>query len=335
MPRKAKDEKEKLEEKIAKKETKTTKASKEKVATAKTKKTKKASLVAKEEKEPKKAKSTTKAKTTTKKASATKAKKTTTKTTKKTATKTAKTTKSAVTKSTKAVKSKTTKSKTTKDVPEINTISGEKFEIAEYYDLPYRYNQTVVKLLYQTPTTLFIYWDISKEDSDKFKEIYGEDFFEKTRPVLIVHNETMGYSFEVEINDFANCWYLNIKDSKCNYRIELGRRPFEVTYQGEVTSIKTTQKINTNYIPITSSNTIESPNDHVLLEKSQEMLYFRNVKNNTVTSKKVASLTYLKSIGKIYQINDLYKKFYAEEILNYSKKGFSNPSSGLSSSSFR
>ncbi len=301
MPRKAKDEKEKLEEKVAKKETKTTKASKEKVATAKTKKTKKASLVAKEEKEPKKAKSTTKAKTTTKKASATKA----------------------------------VKSKTTKDVPEINTISGEKFEIAEYYDLPYRYNQTVVKLLYQTPTTLFIYWDISKEDSDKFKEIYGEDFFEKTRPVLIVHNETMGYSFEVEINDFANCWYLNIKDSKCNYRIELGRRPFEVTYQGEVTSIKTTPKINTNYIPITSSNTIESPNDHVLLEKSQEMLYFRNVKNNTVTSKKVASLTYLKSIGKIYQINDLYKKFYAEEILNYSKKGFSNPSSGLSSSSFR
>ena len=330
MPRKAKDEKEKIEEKVVKKETKTTKASKEKVATAKTKKTKKASLVAKEEKEPKKAKSTTKAKTTTKKASATKAKKTTTKTTKKTATKTAKTTKSAVTKSTKAVKSKTTK-----DVPEINTISGEKFEIAEYYDLPYRYNQTVVKLLYQTPTTLFIYWDISKEDSDKFKEIYGEDFFEKTRPVLIVHNETMGYSFEVEINDFANCWYLNIKDSKCNYRIELGRRPFEVTYQGEVTSIKTTPKINTNYIPITSSNTIESPNDHVLLEKSQEMLYFRNVKNNTVTSKKVASLTYLKSIGKIYQINDLYKKFYAEEILNYSKKGFSNPSSGLSSSSFR
>ena len=330
MPRKAKDEKEKLEEKVAKKETKTTKASKEKVATAKTKETKKASLVAKEEKEPKKAKSTTKAKTATKKASATKAKKTTTKTTKKTATKTAKTTKSAVTKSTKAVKSKTTK-----DVPEINTISGEKFEIAEYYDLPYRYNQTVVKLLYQTPTTLFIYWDISKEDSDKFKEIYGEDFFEKTRPVLIVHNETMGYSFEVEINDFANCWYLNIKDSKCNYRIELGRRPFEVTYQGEVTSIQTTPKINTNYIPITSSNTIESPNDHVLLEKSQEMLYFRNVKNNTVTSKKVASLTYLKSIGKIYQINDLYKKFYAEEILNYSKKGFSNPSSGLSSSSFR
>ena len=208
--------------------------------------------------------------------------------------------------------------------------------ILEYYDLPYRYNQTVVKLLYQTPTTLFIYWDISVKDSEKLKEKYGEDFFEKTRPVLIVHNETKGYSFEVEINDFANCWYLNVKDSKCNYKIELGRRPFEVTYQGEVTSVKTTPKINTNYIPITYSNTIESPNDHVLLEKAQEMLYFRNVKTNEVTSKNIATLTYLKSIGKIYQVNELYKKFYNEEILDYSKGGFSNPSSGgLSSSSFK
>ena len=282
----------------------------------KTSKSKKAPIISKEEKESKK---TAKTKT---KADKPKASKTTTKT--------KKSTKKAST------KTKVAKTSSVSKEEKVNTISGEKFEIAEYYDLPYRYNQTVVKLLYQTPTTLFIYWDISVEDSEKLKEKYGEDFFEKTRPVLIVHNETKGYSFEVEINDFANCWYLNVKDSKCNYKIELGRRPFEVTYQGEVTSVKTTPKINTNYIPITSSNTIESPNDHVLLEKAQEMLYFRDVKTNTVTSKNIATLTYLKSIGKIYQVNELYKKFYNEEILDYSKGGFSNPSSGgLSSSSFK
>ena len=324
MPRKAKEEKEKLEEKAVKKVTKTVKSSKEKVA--KTSKSKKAPIISKKEKESKK---TAKAKI---KADKPKTSKTTTKTKKTTKKVSAKKT------STKKASSKTKVAKTTSVSKEekVNTISGEKFEIAEYYDLPYRYNQTVVKLLYQTPTTLFIYWDISVEDSEKLKEKYGEDFFEKTRPVLIVHNETKGYSFEVEINDFANCWYLNVKDSKCNYKIELGRRPFEVTYQGEVTSVKTTQKINTNYIPITSSNTIESPNDHVLLEKTQEMLYFRNVKTNTVTSKNIATLTYLKSIGKIYQVNELYKKFYNEEILNYSKDRFSNPTSGgLSSSSFK
>ena len=319
MPRKAKEEKEKLEEKAVKKVTKTVKSSKEKVA--KTSKSKKAPTISKEEKESKKA---TKANT---KADKTKTAKTTTKT--------KKTTKKVSAKKT-STKTKVAKTTSVSKEEKVTTISGEKFEIAEYYDLPYRYNQTVVKLLYQTPTTLFIYWDISVKDSEKLKEKYGEDFFEKTRPVLIVHNETKGYSFEVEINDFANCWYLNVKDSKCNYKIELGRRPFEVTYQGEVTSVKTTPKINTNYIPITSSNTIESPNDHVLLEKTQEMLYFRNVKTNTVTSKNIATLTYLKSIGKIYQVNELYKKFYNEEILNYSKDRFSNPTSGgLSSSSFK
>ena len=319
MPRKAKEEKEKFEEKAVKKVTKTVKSSKEKVA--KTSKSKKAPIISKEEKESKK---TAKTKT---KADKPKASKTTTKTKKSTKKVSAKKT---------STKTKVAKTTSVSKEEKVTTISGEKFEIAEYYDLPYRYNQTVVKLLYQTPTTLFIYWDISVKDSEKLKEKYGEDFFEKTRPVLIVHNETKGYNFEVEINDFANCWYLNVKDSKCNYKIELGRRPFEVTYQGEVTSVKTTPKINTNYIPITSSNTIESPNDHVLLEKTQEMLYFRNVKTNTVTSKNIATLTYLKSIGKIYQVNELYKKFYNEEILNYSKDRFSNPTSGgLSSSSFK
>lgn len=318
MPKKAKEEKEKLEEKSVKKVTKTVKSSKEKVA-KKSRSKKAPTIISKEEKESKKTANPKTSRTTAKTKSAIKkvsAKKTTTKKA--------------------SNKAKVTKNTSVSKEEKVNTISGEKFEIAEYYDLPYRYNQTVVKLLYQTPTTLFIYWDISVKDSEKLKEKYGEDFFEKTRPVLIVHNETKGYSFEVEINDFANCWYLNVKDSKCNYKIELGRRPFEVIYQGEVTSVKTTSKINTNYIPITSSNTIESPNDHVLLEKAQEMLYFRNVKTNEVTSKNIATLTYLKSIGKIYQVNELYKKFYNEEILDYSKGGFSNPSSGgLSSSSFK
>lgn len=227
------------------------------------------------------------------------------------------------------------KNTTKKSSAKTTTISGEEFSIAEYYDLPYRYNQTIVKLLYQTPTTLFIYWDISDEDREKFKETYGEDFFEKTKPVLVVHNETKGYSFEVEINDFANCWYLNVNDSKCKYKIELGRKPFEVMYNGEVTEVKTTQKITQSYIPITSSNEVESPNDHILFEKKQEMIYFKNVKNNTVTAKNIASLNFVKSLGKVYKVNDFYKKFYKDEDLDSFDK-IQNPSSNsLSSSRFK
>ena len=84
--------------------------------------------------------------------------------------------------SSKSVKKVATKKSTT-----TNT-SKRMMETVEYYDLPYRYNQTVVKVLAQTPTTLFIYWDISDNDIEKFKEKYGNDFFETTEPVLIIYN---------------------------------------------------------------------------------------------------------------------------------------------------
>ena len=317
MPRKAKEEKDDIEvkqaSKVAPKTTKTTtKKASTKTTTAKktaTKSTKNSTIIKKvvDSITPKKKKTT--------------AKKTATKTTKK-----------AVKTLTKESIKSTEKEETVKKP---TTISGEEFSIAEYYDLPYRYNQTIVKLLYQTPTTLFIYWDISDEDREKYKETYGEDFFEKTKPVLIVHNETKGYSFEVEINDFANCWYLNVNDSKCKYKIELGRKPFEVMYNGEVTEVKTTTKITQNYIPITSSNEVESPNDHILFEKTQEMVYFKNVKDNTVTAKNIATLNFVKSIGKVYKVNDFYKKFYKNEDLDSFDK-IQNPSSNsLSSSRFK
>ncbi len=317
MPRKAKEEKNDIEvkqaSKVAPKTTKTTaKKASTRTTTAKktaTKSTKNSTIIKKvvDSIAPKKKK--------------TPVKKTTTKTTKK-----------AVKTLTKESIKSTEKEETVKKP---TTISGEEFSIAEYYDLPYRYNQTIVKLLYQTPTTLFIYWDISDEDREKYKETYGEDFFEKTKPVLIVHNETKGYNFEVEINDFANCWYLNVNDSKCKYKIELGRKPFEVMYNGKVTEVKTTPKITQSYIPITSSNEVESPNDHILFEKTQEMIYFKNVKDNTVTAKNIASLNFVKSIGKVYKINDFYKKFYKDEDLDSFDK-IQNPSSNsLSSSKFK
>lgn len=176
-------------------------------------------------------------------------------------------------------------------------------ETVEYYDLPYRYNQTVIKLLAQTPTTLFIYWDISDKDRKTFEEQYGENFFNETRPVLIVHNDTLNYSFEVEINDFANSWYLHVADSKCDYRIELGRRPI----------IKKDKLEHTDYIYVTTSNELEAPNDRILFNKEQKMVYFRNVKTGATQEKQFASLSFMRNMGKIYNIYDLYKTIYKNE----------------------
>lgn len=188
-------------------------------------------------------------------------------------------------------------------------VSKKKPEIIEYYDLPYRYNQTVVKILAQTPKTLFVYWDISDDDRKRYAEEFGEKFFENTVPVLIVHNKTMNYSFEIEINDFANSWYFNVNDAKCDYEIELGRRA-------------RTQEVSlpNNYMYVASSNVIEAPNNHILFEQNQKTLFFRNVKTNTTTAKDVSQFQFMKYMGRIYNIYDIYRKIYRENELQELRK---------------
>ena len=323
MPRKTKDQEiAKNEEKNIKKTTKLTKNSKSSTE-------KKASnLSVKKESSTDIAKSTPKSTPKSKNSKSTKSD---------SISKTAKAKKETATKSSKAKKSSTTKVSKTRKTSAKSATSRKRTtkktktpEVVEYYDLPYRYNQTVVKILAQTPTNLFVYWDISDEDRENYKKEYGENFFETTRPVLIVHNDTLNYSFEIEINDFANSWYLNVADSKCNYRIELGRRP----------NIKT-EKLNKDYIYISSSNEIESPNDKILFDKKHpsQVLYFRNVKSGNTYTKQISDIPFVKSIGKIYNIYDLYKAIYKneniEEIYDLSNPSSGNPSSGSLSSRFK
>ena len=273
-------------------------------------------------------KTTTKKATTSSKKPSTTSKKTATKKEAKVATTKKSTGKTKM--STSVAKKKTTTKKTTssKTTAKRTRTTRKKVEIVEYYDLPYRYNQTIVKVLAQTPTNLFIYWDISDNDRKNFEKQYGENFFQTTKPILIIYNDTLGYHFEVEINDFANSWYLHISDSKCNYRIELGRRPF----------VKN-EKINTDYIYITTSNKIESPNDRILYNKNQKMVYFRNVKTGNQTSKPITSISFLRNMGKIYNIYDIYKTIYQdeniEEMFDLTNPSSANPSSNSLSSKFK
>lgn len=224
-----------------------------------------------------------------------------------------------------------TKVVTTKENPE-------KVYLPEYYDLPYRYNDTVVKILYQTPKRIFVYWDISDTDRQKYINAFGEDFFERTYPVLLVHNEELNYTFEVPINDFANSWYLDINDSKSKYVVQLGRKFREIEKEQINYELVQSENINlqNDFIYITDSNKLETPNDHILFEKVPEKIVYINVKTGEKVEKEVKQV--LRKISKIYDnpqaetlYRDVYKELYGEEIL-MEEMDISNPSSGGSSS---
>ena len=312
MPRKSKDELDILDnEKINNKKTST----KESVATSKnstkamnTQKTKSSKVNNSNTKNTSKSKkaNSKSAKTTSasKKVTSSKSAKTANASKKATSSKSAK----KATSSTKVTKKRATK-KSSAEKPIISNV--------EYYDLPYRYNETVVKILAQTPTNLFVYWDISDEDRSSYIKQYGEDFFNNTKPVLIITNKTMNYSFEVEINDYANSWYVHLNDADCDYSVELGRRP-----------IYANSNI-ADYIYVSTSNDMEMPNNHILFDRLGKTVFFKNVKNNFVEEKEISSITFMKNIGKVYNIYEVYKQLYKDEI---EKEELDNMKLNLSSS---
>lgn len=208
--------------------------------------------------------------------------------------------------------------------------------ILEYYDLPYRYNETVVKILAQTPKRLFVYWDISDDDRQKYLKAFGESFFEETYPVLLVHNQNLNYTFEVPINDFANSWYLDINDSKAKYTIQLGRKFRQKPTMVNIVSSTETESVvlNNDYVPIITSNMLEVPNDHILFENIQSKVVYRNVKNGEESTVEIDNLEFAKKMGHIYSIYDIYKEIYKQELDDESLTSLLNPSS-MSSSVFR
>lgn len=265
-------------------------------------------------------KSTTTIKATTKKKTAT-AKKSTTKAVSSTSKKAVSTKRVSSKKTEQSVKKNTTRKKTTKaEKPLVN-----KFQ-AEYYDLPYMYNRTIVKVLAQTPKMLFIYWEISEEDRELFQKLYGANFFNHTRPILIVYNDTMNYSFEVEVDDFANSWYLHINDANCEYHVELGRRPIQnIDRQSQPIYIP-------YYVYVTSSNEMTSPNNTILFNPNVKTIKFKNIKTGEIIEKDIKQFTFITNVG-MFTVKELYRYLFPNESFEFENIVLGNTSSGALSSS--
>ncbi len=124
----------------------------------------------------------------------------------------------------------------------------------EYYELPTKYNNTIVRLLVQSPTRMYVYWDISEESIKNF-ESHKNDYSSST-PVLRIINKTMNYSYDIQIDPFTNNYYIETKDSDCEYQVELGRISKDT------------------FINLYTSNTAKVPrNAPMPFDESQEIIY--------------------------------------------------------------
>lgn len=199
--------------------------------------------------------------------------------------------------------------------------------LLEYYDLPFRYNETMVKILAQTPKRLFVYWDVADKDKNLYLKAFGENFFDDTYPVLLLHNEDKNYTSEIAINDFANSWYLDISDPRDRYSIQLGRKfkaHIKPQINPEIEDINIS--LNNDYLFIAVSNKLEVPNDHILFEEFKPQVKYRDVKTYKEEIKNVETSIYKN------EIKQLYKELYHDEI-DDAKFDMLNPSSiGTSSS---
>ena len=201
--------------------------------------------------------------------------------------------------------------------------------LLEYYDLPYRYNETTVKILAQTPRRLFVYWDISDDDKNRYIETFGENFFNDTYPILLLYNEDNKHVREIPINDFANSWYIDIDNPKTRYSVQLGRK-FKT--KPELINIAKMQQeqinLQNDYLPFVDSNKIEAPNDHVLFENFQNKVRFRNVKTGIEFDRNL--LDFVEKISKAYNASE-FKKIFSEMNKNIDidddRLALSNPSS--------
>lgn len=203
--------------------------------------------------------------------------------------------------------------------------------ISEYYEVPYRYDETTVKIIAQNPYKLYVYWDISNKKKEELISNYGKDFFTKTTPVLIVTNKSTNESFEVEVNDFANSWYIDIPDNSSKYIVELARKVNDTIYidpiNGKKENIQEKNKINNtsnnkktdekdikfNYlnaqsknsiqkiekgslIILNQSNTLISQNGHIL--GIPNSVTFRNIHDNSEKTYNIKE--FQKSLNSVY-----------------------------------
>ena len=135
----------------------------------------------------------------------------------------------------------------------------------EYYELPSKYNKTIVRLLVQSPTRMFVYWEVDEDSVKDFEKMKMD--YSSARPILKVKNITMNYSYDIPIDPFTNNYYIDVKDPDCEYQVELGRVQ------------------NDKYVNLYTSNSATVPRNNPMYVGDSEEVIYRNYIKLDMTDK--------------------------------------------------
>ena len=97
-------------------------------------------------------------------------------------------------------------------------------------DIPDSYNDTYMRAMPRDPEWLFVYWEISESFRSSLKSKMGNAAFDTAKKILricdvtdIDYNGTNAQNYtDIEINDFANNWYVHVPDSGRAYVVDCG-----------------------------------------------------------------------------------------------------------------
>ena len=113
-------------------------------------------------------------------------------------------------------------------ISEKSPIAGPKYFL--HTDIPDVYNDTYMRALPRDPEWIFVYWEISESSRNALKGKMGEAAYHSSKKLLRLSDVTdrnydgsnaQGYT-DIEINDYANNWYVRVPEPGRTYLVECG-----------------------------------------------------------------------------------------------------------------
>ena len=113
-------------------------------------------------------------------------------------------------------------------ISEKSPLAGPKYFF--HTDIPDVYNDTYMRALPRDPEWIFVYWEISESSRNALKGKMGEAAYHSSKKLLRLYDVTdrnydgsnaQSYT-DIEINDYANNWYIHVPEPGKTYLVECG-----------------------------------------------------------------------------------------------------------------